>query len=181
MKNIATIFLMLSLSACAQPDVEPEVLKTSRYNSPKIDMDLAYTDLYEIDFSIEKSTPGMYYLVITLNSKGGSFYVSPHSKQDFSGKFRVELSENEFLELGSDFQEIPLSLEVIDKHPFVGGPVNWVDVKTTYKYPLVINSEEDFVIGADAVFTIEPRCTLENIHFKIFHSNGEVNIELGGC
>jgi hypothetical protein len=78
MKNIATIFLMLSISACAQPDVEPEVLKTSRYNSPKIDMDLAYTDPYEIEFSIENSTPDMYYLVITLNPKGGSFYVSPH-------------------------------------------------------------------------------------------------------
>lgn len=91
------------------------------------------------------------------------------------------MSENDFLELGTDFEEIPRSEEVIDNHPFVGGSVNWVDLKTKYRYPLVINSKEDFVICAQVAFVIEPKCTLEQVYFKIFHSKGEVKVELGDC
>jgi len=91
------------------------------------------------------------------------------------------LSENEFLELGPDFRETPRSTEVIDNHPFINGSVNWVEVETEYRYPLIINSDEDFVIGAEAAFVIEPKCTLENVYFKIFHSNGELKVELGAC
>lgn len=185
MRNIATLILLLSIAACAQPKIqaqtEPQVLELSLYHSPLIDNEVAKNDPYDIDFDIEKSKEGQHLLVVKVSPKGGSFFVSPHSTQDFKGKFRVNLSENNFLSLSEDFEEIPRSKEVIDNHPFAKDAVNWVQTETTYKYPLTIHSEEDFVIGAEVAFVIEPKCILEQVYFKIFHSNGNVKVELGGC
>lgn len=79
MRNITTLILLLSFAACAQTEIEPRVLKVSRYNLPVIDHSVAKNDPYQIDFEIEKSDQGEFFLVVTLEPKGGSFYVSPNS------------------------------------------------------------------------------------------------------
>jgi hypothetical protein len=138
-------------------------------------------DSYDIEYEIEESTEGQFNLAVTVTPKGGSFFVSPHSTQSFKGYFRVETAENEQLILGEDFEEIPRSVEVIDNHHFVNGPVNWVHEKTTYKYPLIINSNEDFTVGGKIIFVIEPKCTLEEITLFFKQTNGKLTVEFGKC
>jgi hypothetical protein len=83
--------------------------------------------------------------------------------------------------LGEDPEEIPRSVEVIDNHPFVNGPINWVHEKTTYKYPLIVNSNEDFTVGGKIIFVIEPKCTLEEIPLFFKQKEGVLTVEFGKC
>lgn len=181
MKHIIFFSLIFALGACAQPESGPKVMTVSAYHSPTIDYEIAMNDPYDIEYEIEESTEGQFNLAVTITPKGGSFFVSPNSTQDFKGYFRVETAENEHLNLGEDFEENPRSVEVIEKHPFINGPVNWVHEKTTYKYPILINSEEDFTVGAKIIFVIEPKCTLEEIPLFIKQTNGKLTVDYGRC
>ena len=187
MKNIICLFLLTLLFSCtvqeatAPTDEVVLLLPISMYDSPHIDRDMAMNRPYEINCTVEKNADDKYELIADLQLFGGSFLVSPHSEGDFKGKFRVEIAPNKDLELGSDFQEIPRTKEVIDPHPFVNGPVNWVVADTKYKYPLTIHSKEDFQIGGKIVFTIEPKCTLEEIPLMFKYKNGVLTVEKWKC
>ena len=177
MRQITIVTLMLSVFACSQPEIGPRVLKVSAYNSPTIDREVAENDPYRLTMEIEDSANGKQFLVVTLKPQGGSFFVSPHSKQDFSGVFRVELPQNEYVTLGEDFEEIPRSLEVIDNHPFVRGSVNWVHEGTKYKFPLVLKANGDFQTSGWIRFVIEPKCTLEEIPFDLMMKGNQLTAQ----
>jgi hypothetical protein len=59
--------------------------------------------------------------------------------------------------------------------------VNWVDVDTRYEYPLTVSTAEDFEVKGMIRFTIEPRCTLEEIPFVITQRSGALSIQPWGC
>ena len=107
--------------------------------------------------------------------------MSPHSTRDFTGRFTIELADYDNLTLGDDFIETPRSKEVIDPHQFVNGPVNWVQEDTRYDYHLTLKSQEDFEVGGKIIFTIEPKCTLEEIPFLIKYKSGVLTIEKWMC
>ncbi len=139
------------------------------------------TEPYVLNFKIEKLEQENYELVIEMNLKNGSYYVSPNAKRDFKGKFSLVFDENDKLKLSSKLKETPLSVEEYDPHPFVNGTVNWVRENTSYHQKLKPNTNEDFNVKGHIQFTIEPRCTLEKIPFIIKYHNGEMKIELFGC
>ncbi|MBI1286478.1 MAG: hypothetical protein GC178_02765 [Flavobacteriales bacterium] len=157
------------------------VLEVSLYESPKIDHEVAVNHPYDIDFRIAKTDEGELNWLIFTDLFGGSFYVSPHSTADFKGKFRVEVAPNDDLEVGADFIEIPCSKEVFDPHPFIRGPVNWVSENTTYEYPLILHTDQDFEIGGKVLFVIEPKCTLEEIPVIFKYKNGVLRVEKWAC
>ena len=187
MKNIVSLFLLSLLVACAErkatTSIEPTtpVLKVSMYESPLIDRETAINHPYDLAFELKKRTDGQYDLITDMKLFGGSFYVSPHSTVDFKGKFRIEVAPNGNLKMGDDFIEIPRSKEVIDPHPFVDGPVNWVQEDTRYEHRLTILSQEDFEIGGKIVFTIEPKCTLEEIPLIFKYKSGILTVEKWKC
>lgn len=160
---------------------QPRVLKTSMYESPLIDREIAINHPYDVNFRVEQSADGLFNLVTEVKLYGGSFYVSPQSGSDFKGRFRIEVALNNNLEIGSDFLEIPQSETVIDPHQFVHGPVNWVIEDTRYYHPLKLNTKEDFEIGGKMIFVIEPKCTLEEIPIIFKYKNGELRVEKWEC
>ncbi len=181
------MFLLSLTVACAQKELatstEPAipVLNVSMYDSPLIDNEAVINHPYELAFEVEKTGEDQFTMITTMKLFGGSFYVSPHSKRDFKGKFTIEIAPNENLKLGSDFIETPRSKEVIDPHPFVDGPVNWVKEDTRYEYQLTAISKEDFDIGGKIFFTIEPKCTLEEIPVMFKYRSGVLTIEKWKC
>jgi len=163
--------------------IEPiiPVLKVSMYDSPLIDREAAINHPYDLAFEVEKTGEDQYTLITTIKLFGGSFYISPHSTGDFKGKFTIEIAANDKLKMGDDFLEIPRSKEVIDMHPFVDGPVNWVNADTRYKHRFTVISQEDFDIGGKIFFTIEPKCTLEEIPLMFKYRSGVLTVEKWKC
>jgi hypothetical protein len=181
MKYIIAFFFLSLTVACTEQMTTASTLNTSMYDSPLIDREVALNNPYELTFDIEKGKDGQYSIVANMKLYGGSFYVSPHSTTEFKGRFTVELAFYDHLAIGDDFVETPRSKEVIDPHPFVNGPVNWVQEDTRYEYPLIVNSQEDFDVGGKIYFTIEPKCTLEEIPFMIKYRSGVLSIEDWKC
>ncbi len=193
MKNIIAICVLSFSVACAQKEAtksigsvapfEPNipVLDVSMYDSPLIDDAVAINHPYEISYVVEVSEEGQFSLITFMKLFGGSFYVSPHSSTDFKGEFRIEVAPNENLVIEADFLEIPRSIEVIDPHQFVNGPVNWVSEDTRYEHRLTVKTQQDFDIGGKIIFTIEPKCTLEEIPLMFKYRSGVLTVEKWEC
>ncbi|MBL4585929.1 MAG: hypothetical protein JKX84_02560 [Flavobacteriales bacterium] len=192
-KNIIAILLLSLTSACAQkepalekPVVTPfdpsiPVLWVSMYDSPDIDHTIALSHPYDVEFNVETTSEGQFKLVTSMKLHGGSFYVSPHTGTGFTGKFRVEVAPNDDLSIGTDFIETPRTTTVIDPHRFVHDPVNWVTEDTKYDHPLILNTQEDFMIGGKLIFVIEPKCTLEEIPIIFKYKDGVLTVEKWEC
>ncbi|MDP6909655.1 MAG: hypothetical protein QF371_09120 [Flavobacteriales bacterium] len=190
MKNIIAIFILSFSVACAQKETTESiatsesnipVLEVSMYNSPLIDYEIAKNYPYDVDFMVEKTSEGQFNLVTWMQLYGGSFYVSPHTGTGFTGKFRIEVTPNDDLSIGTDFIETPRTTTVIDPHRFVHDPVNWVTENTRYDHPLEVKSTEDFEIVGKLIFVIEPKCTLEEIPVLFKYRSGELTVEKWGC
>lgn len=190
MKNAIVIILLSFATACAQKEVQTDakqydpsipVLAVSMYDSPSIDHQVAISHPYDAEFKVEKTPNGDYELVTSIDLHGGSFYVSPHTKTGFKGKFRIEVAPNDDLSIDTNFVEIPRTTTVIDPHRFVHDPVNWVTEDTKYNYPLILHTQEDFTIGGKLIFVIEPKCTLETIGLLFKYKNGVLTVEPLKC
>lgn len=140
-----------------------------------------YDKLYTVHFEIENTNNQNPILVVSMKLHNDSFYVSPFAKRDFKGKFDMNFGDYTHLEFKGNVIETPRSIEEYDPHPFVNGTVNWVRVNTTYKQTLQIKSITDFNVFGKIRFTIEPRCSLEEIPFAISCKNGVFQIKNIQC
>lgn len=138
-------------------------------------------DLYDLQFKIETTSDNNHNLIIGVKLHNGSHFVSPHAKQGFKGKFFMDLGSYTDLEFNGEIIETPKSVEEFDAYPFVNRSVNWVRVNTTYKQPLQVKSTKDFEVFGRIRFTIEPRCTLEEIPFSISYNSGKLKIKEAKC
>lgn len=190
MKNYITIIIISLIVACGDKDSSTSTrekdsttpaLNVSMYDSLLIDQEIAMNNPYELAFNIERSGANQYSLISTMKLFGGSFYVSPHSTTDSKGRFTIELQENDHLIMGDDFVESPRSKEVLDPHQFINGLVNWVQEDTRYDHQITVTSQEDFGVRGKFRFTIEPKCTLEEIPFIIKYRSGVLSIEKWLC
>ncbi|WP_048331534.1 hypothetical protein [Bizionia psychrotolerans] len=157
---------------------ETEAVKIKEFNGNP----LFISDPYDLEITIEKTENNNYELVTEIILKNDSYFVSPHSTVAYKGRFSSKLQKSNHVKMVEPIVEIPRSVEEIDPHPFVDGPVNWVRENTTYRQPLVINTNSDFEVSGLIKFTIEPRCSLEKIGYTINHKDGEMTVKvLQGC
>ena len=136
---------------------------------------------YTLHFDVEKVKGQKPTLVIAIDLHNGSHCISPFSKRYFKGKFYMDLGSYTDLDFDGDIIETPRSFEEFDYYPFVDGNVNWVRINTTYTQPLKILSKDDFEVFGRLRFTIEPRCTMEEIPFAITYKDGEMKIISPKC
>lgn len=187
MKNTIFLFLLSLTVACTEKvqntltESTPPVLKVSMYDIPLNDRKAAIGHPYDLTIKVEKTVDDQFDLITNMKLFGGSFYISPHATGDFKGKFNIEIAPSDDLEMGGEFTETPRSKEVIDQHPFVNGPVNWVKEDTRYEHRLNVKSQEDFDIGGKIIFTIEPKCTLEEIPIMFKYRSGTLTVEKWKC
>jgi len=176
MNKLTTIALLLLSITFSTSQQQPETIQeTIKTEEPKIDKEFTINDpLYNLHFQLEKTKDNKHNLLISMDLKNGSYYVSPNAKRDFSGKFYMDLGSYKDLDFKGELIETPRSVEEIDPHPFVGGAVNWVRVNTSYKQSLEVKSQEEFVVFGRVQFTIEPRCSFEEIPFAIRYKDGKM-------
>ena len=136
---------------------------------------------YTIALKYDRVDDNTFTLIIDMGLEDDAHYVSPNSKVAYKGRFTVFLKDHSGLELQGDLIEIPRTVEEIDPHPFVNGPINWVRENTNYTQQVKINTHEDFEVLGHIQFTIEPLCTLEKIPVIITYKNGIFKFELFEC
>ena len=176
MNNLITLtVLSLSLSFLT---IQPELgISTDKSKTEKPvtfkEFKVNHED-YTLHFSLEEEKNQQHILVVSIELHNDSYFVSPNSKRDFKGKFRGDFGTTESIEFYGDFVETPLSVEEFDPHPFVRGTINWVREDTTYKQLLLLKTQDNFQVYGRIIFTIEPRCTLEQIPFSIVYEDGEL-------
>ncbi len=178
MKNkLLTILIILLSSTCYTPSKSEINVAFYKIESLEIIKGFTVKDKdYTLHFDIEKSKNQEHILVIAIELNNGAHFISPHAKRDFSGKFYMDLGSYTHLGFEGDIIESPRSSEEFDPHPFTGGLVNWVRINTTYKQALLLKSQDDFEVFGRLRFTIEPRCTLEEIPFGISYQNGVLKV-----
>lgn len=180
-RAIAQAFDFHVVQAACDQKPPPAIRSVSMYDVPLTDSAAAMDHPYDLHFRLEKAGGNRYTLITSMDLHGGSFYVSPNSTRDFKGKFHVEVADLGHVVLEESFKEIPRSIEVIDLHLFVNGPVDWVNTDTKYEHTLTVTTKEDFDIGGKYQFTIEPKCTMEIIPFLIKQRSGVLTIEKWKC
>ena len=170
--------LALFTTSCTNQEAPIVSHGASMYDSPLIVEHQAMNNPYELSLELNPgNVVNDYSLIASMKLFGGSFYVSPFATGDFSGKFTLEIEQNNHLKLGQEIIETPPSREVFDPHPFVNGKVNWVQENTTYNYQVSVTSLQDFKVTGWVRFTIEPKCTYEEIPFDVVSKDGKVWVQ----
>ena len=189
MKRLTSSILLILVMGCISNNQETlDTIASNEMNAQKdegIENDDMYkrftTELYELRFEINKLENGVYDLILDMELKNGSYYVSPNSKGNFTGIFSIIIDENDKFEKTAKLIETPLSVEEYDSHPFVRGYINWVKENTNYRQRIKRKSDEDFEVSGIIQFTIEPKCTLEKIPFFIKYKDGKLKVEIARC
>jgi len=185
--NKLTIILLALLSVSCTTDKQQSNMtnEIAKVEIPKSNISnevINITDeFYNLQIEIETTEYNKFNLMVSIELKNGGYYVSPNAKRDFTGKFNIDLGSYDNLDFDGNIIETPLSIEEYDQHPFVNGLVNWVRENTTYKQPLQIKSVRDFEVFGRIRFTIEPRCSLEEIPFAISYQNGIMKLFSPKC
>ncbi len=173
--NILTTlaFLLLSITFSTNQQHTRTILETVKIEKPETFKEFTVNDKdYTLHFKIENSDNQKPSLLIAIELHNNSHYISPNAKRDFKGKFYMDLGSYNDLDFEGDVIETPRSIEEYGSHLFTNGLVNWVYVNTTYKQPLQLKTKEKFVVFGRVQFTIEPRCTFEEIPFAISYQDG---------
>ncbi len=183
MNNLITLAVLLLIISTSKIKQEPETTQeTVKIEKSEIRNEFTINDEdYTLHFKIDNSDNREPSLLIAIELHNNSHYISPNAKRDFKGKFYMDLGSYAHLGFEGDIIETPRSIEEFDSHPFVNGTVNWVRVNTTYKQPLQVKSNEDFEVFGRLRFTIEPRCTFEEIPFAISYKNGVMKLFSPKC
>ncbi|WP_223034421.1 hypothetical protein [Hanstruepera marina] len=168
--------LALAINHTDAINAENNPLLYSVFNKPDIEK-----DLYAVKFSAYSHGNALHDLTIDMRLKNDGHFVSPNATRDFKGKFTMIIDKNSDFNLVGNLIESPRSVEEIDLHPFVNGPVNWVRKNTTYTQQIRLNSSDDFEVIGFIQFTIEPACTLEKVPFIIKQVNGVLQFEFFEC
>lgn len=132
---------------------------------------------YHVKIDLEKINDSSYYLTVKMMVLKGAYYVSPYTKKNFKGKFKLILNPNNKMNVDPYLLSIPDS----QAQSIINGSLDWIRVDTLYKQLFHVNQQEDFTATGFIQFVIEPRCTFEKIPFSIVKKNGLIQVISEGC
>lgn len=181
MNKLITILLILFSFGCTKDKQESSITSANivKLKDSKITKTTTITDnvltisdeLYTLQFKIEKTKINQHNLVLDMKLHKGAHFISPFEKKHFSGKFFMDLGSYKDISFDGDIIETPKAVSRYDG--FENIEVIWVHENTTYIQPLKVLSNDDFKVFGRVQFTIELRCSLEQIPFAISYKDGE--------
>lgn len=174
MNSFITIVLLL-LTASSSLQHSYNKMEINKIQETKKNETLTISEEgYTIQFKIEKTQNNQHNLLVAIELQKGFSYISPFEKKEFKGKFYMDLGSYKDIAFDGNIIETPRSVATLD--PFSNESVFWVKENTTYKQPLKILSEGDFEVFGRVIFTIEPKCSLEETPFAISYKNGVMTL-----
>lgn len=190
MKNIIIISaILLSISCTSKSqeiktsEVEQNTTKQKQFIENKKSNGLTINDaLYTLNIYIETTAENVHYLVMNMELKDSSYFVSPLSKKGFSGLFKYDFGSYKDLAFFGEVIETPSAFKQMDV-----GLINktvedgLVNKNTVYKQALTIKTNSDFEVLGRIRFTIEPRCTYEELPFRITSESGAFKVSEAKC
>lgn len=173
-KNVLPLLLIAAVSlACTNSEIgeSKEYITTSdtafaTENEQKKELP------FSVKINVEKLRADQYNLSINMFLDDGAYYASPHSNNNFSGLFNIEIAENEHLTVGDTLIEAPFPVESEDQ--FSDEKVRWVKEETNYRQMLTINSDKDFTVSGVLSTVIEPICNRYEIAFELSWEAGNL-------
>lgn len=181
MNKLITLAILLLSISCGLSQEQTETIKdTSKLDKINKNEGLTiYDKEYTLRFKIENTKNQKPSLIIAIELHNGSHYISPFEQKEFSGKFYMDLGSYKNLSFDENILETPRAIARYDG--FENAPVIWVKENTTYTQPLNIKAKGDFEVFGRVRFTIEPRCTLEEIPFAISYKDGKMTLKNPKC
>lgn len=171
MNRLVGFFFLLMCASCA-------VIGQDEDRTSKATVDDAasfFDNPYRLNLQLRAMKDKRYELMATVELDSACYFVSPYSSDTYKGYFKLNLNENEWLHLDSNFVESPRSVAKLDR--WQGGMSHFVEETTSYSYSFTVNSKDDFKVLGLVQFVIEPKCTLEEIPFSITMKEGELSIQ----
>lgn len=178
------LLLFISCVTDKQPVETPKLTKGEQYLLAKAKLpkkasrdiingrQIVSDELYTLQFKIEKTKSNQHNLVIDIDLHKGSSFISPFEEKEFLGKFYMDLGDYTNITFDGNLIETPKANSRYDG--FENAQVIWVEENTSYTQALNINTEDNFEVFGRVIFTIEPRCTLEQIPFGIAYKDGKI-------
>ena len=101
MNKLITFALVLLSTSCITDKKQSNIAyNVAKIEEPKVNEVINVTDeLYDLQIGIETSENNKHYLVFNIKLHDGSYFVSPHAKRGFKGKFYFDLGsyDNNYL------------------------------------------------------------------------------------
>lgn len=195
MNYLLSVFLLFTFTGCnlapqqftlSSTSCSPEI--SSTVSTPSVDLFFSNwnqqtenkkAEPYHLNLQIEQTTPNEFTFIISMELAKDSYYISPYSDGNFTGKFGSCLDQNVHLKPIGKMKEFPRSKET--KNPWGDFMVNFVYDNTLYEQKFTFNPEEDFNVDGHIHFTIEPRCTFEEISYTITNKSGKITVAKKQC
>ncbi len=136
-------------------------------------------DLYSLEISLERVEDNVYDLVAVIDFKEDGYTASPMSDKNYTGAFKMDLSRNPNVSWSSDLEETPNSQQLWGLKD--QEPGDWIRERTTYSRVFRVYGNQDFDAGGKISFTIEPRCTFEEIPLMLKQQAGVLTLQSWGC
>ena len=176
--NKSLFILFLIINGMINPNNQLNHIENNIEKSEMITINHEY---YDLSIKIEPFKND-YNLIIEMNPKKGSHFISPKEQKSFSGKFYMDLGSYKNIAFVNCLLETPESKVEYGPTPenFSIG-VKSVYQKTTYTRILKTKTEKDFEVFGRIQFTIEPSCTFEQIPFAIKYKNGKMSLFSPKC
>jgi hypothetical protein len=179
--NLAPQQFSLSTNSCATETsatkyISHEDLFASNWDQIRQKKEL---EPYDLKLRIEQTKSDEFTLIISMDLSKDSYFISPNSGGDFTGKFGTCMGKNIHLKSNGKMEEFPKSIESFN--PFGNSKANFIYKDTRYEQKYTFNPKEDFKVEGHIHFTIEPQCTFEEISYTITHKSGKLTVTKYKC
>lgn len=171
---IATLFTIVFSTSRPQSQTQLSTKKATTLETYK-EVIVNHED-YTLNISLENTNSNNPVLVIVMELKNKAHFISSMEKKEFSEKFYFDFGSYKDLAFDGKATEIPTAKAKILYPNFkpYGEGILWVIENTIYRQPLHLKNKNDFEVFGRVRFTIEPRCTLEEIPFAISYKDGKM-------
>lgn len=133
-------------------------------------------DPYSVDYTITEVDGETFELAVKITPDRGAYLLSAYADPSYSGKLSFTMDNTTSLHYGEKWVESPQvipSLLPKSNH----AKAKMIMTPTTYTRTFKLLKNTDFDVSGALRFVIEPRCTLEEMSFRLSRKEGKLSVE----
>ncbi|MDX1349189.1 MAG: hypothetical protein R3279_03015 [Putridiphycobacter sp.] len=164
---VVTIAVLAFANTRRKPDVDKIMLDCNAITSLQ--------DPYKVVYSLRNITKTKYKFsihMILLDSN--AYFGSPQSSDRISGAFSLDFGDTTNISLIGELVEFPVAQ--LKSNKFGPRMIHEVHENTTYTQAFELKTQTNFNTIGRVRFVIEPKCTLEELHFGLKMESGKLTV-----